>query len=67
VQIEAAREMARVKGGDVPDIGNLTAGEFSVSLEGEPPRRIGTPMSLSHHPSAPLTDEEVMLRARSRS
>ncbi|MEV6848250.1 ATP-binding protein [Actinoplanes sp. NPDC051411] len=66
-QIEAAREMARVKGGDVPDIGNLTAGEFYVALEGEPPYRTHTPMSLSHHPSAPLTDEEVMARARPRS
>jgi hypothetical protein len=65
-QIEAAREMARVKGGDVPDIGNLTAGEFYVALEGEAPHKTRTPMSLSYHPSAPLTDEEVMQRARSR-
>jgi hypothetical protein len=65
IQIEAAREMAKVKGGDVPDIGNLTAGEFYVALEGETPHRTRTPMSLSHHPSAPLTDEEVMRRARS--
>jgi DNA helicase HerA-like ATPase len=65
-QIEAAREMAKVKGGDVPDIGSLTAGEFYVALEGEVPHRTRTPMSLSYHPSAPLTDEEVMERARSR-
>ncbi|MFF5077386.1 ATP-binding protein [Actinoplanes sp. NPDC000266] len=64
VQIEAAREMAKVKGGDVPDIGNLTAGEFYIALEGEVPQRTRTPMSLSHHPSSPLTDEEVMARAR---
>jgi hypothetical protein len=64
VQIEAAREMAKVKGGDVPDIGNLTAGEFYIALEGEPPHRARTPMCLSHHPSSPLTDEEVMARAR---
>ncbi|MEU7750188.1 DUF87 domain-containing protein [Micromonospora sp. NPDC049171] len=63
-QIEAAREMAKAKGGDVPDIGNLTAGEFYVALEGEAPHKARTPMSLSHHPSSPLTDEEVMLRAR---
>jgi hypothetical protein len=66
VQIEAAREMAKVKGGDVPDIGNLTVGEFYVALEGEPPYKTHTPMSLSYHPRAPLTDEEVMRRARSR-
>jgi hypothetical protein len=64
IQIDAAREMARVKGGDVPDIGNLTAGEFYVALEGEVPHRMRTPMCLSHHPSSPLTDEEVMARAR---
>jgi hypothetical protein len=67
IQIEAAREMAKVKGGDVPDIGNLTAGEFYIALEGETPHKTHTPMSLSHHPSSPLTDEEVMRRARSRS
>jgi hypothetical protein len=66
IQIEAAREMAKVKGGDVPDIGNLTAGEFYIALEGEAPHRTRTPMSLSHHPSSPLTDEEVMQRARLR-
>ncbi len=64
VQIEAAREMAKVKGGDVPDIGNLTAGVFYIALEGEAPAKARTPMSLSHHPSSPLTEEEVMARAR---
>lgn len=64
VQIEAAREMAKVKGGDVPDIGSLTAGLFYLGLEGEVPIKVRTPMSLSHHPSSPLTDEEVMARAR---
>lgn len=63
-QIDAAREMAKVKGGDVPDIGNLTAGEFYIALEGEAPHKARTPMCLSHHPSSPLTDEEVMARAR---
>jgi hypothetical protein len=63
-QIDAAREMAKVKGGDVPDIGNLTAGEFYIALEGEAPHKTRTPMCLSHHPSSPLTDEEVMARAR---
>lgn len=64
VQIEAAREMAKVKGGDVPDIGNLTTGDFYIALEGEAPYRVRTPMCLSYHPSSPLTDEEVMARAR---
>ncbi|GID28222.1 ATP-binding protein [Paractinoplanes brasiliensis] len=64
VQIAAAQEMARVKGGEVPDIGALTFGEFYVALEGEPPQKINAPLCLSHHPSSPLTDEEVMDRAR---
>jgi len=64
IQIDAAREMAKVKGGDVPDIGNLVAGEFYIALEGEAPHKARTPMCLSHHPSSPLTDEEVMARAR---
>jgi len=64
VQIDAAREMAKVKGGDVPDIGNLTTGEFYIALEGETPHKARTPLCLSYHPSSPLTDEEVMARAR---
>jgi hypothetical protein len=64
VQIEAAREMAKVKGGDVPDIGNLTVGDFYIALEGEAPHKARTPMCLSYHPNSPLTDEEVMARAR---
>jgi hypothetical protein len=64
VQIEAAREMARVKGGDVRDIARLRTGEFYVALEGEAPRRLRTPLCLSHHPASPLTTEEVMARAR---
>ncbi|MFF5171775.1 ATP-binding protein [Micromonospora sp. NPDC000089] len=63
IQIEAAREMAKAKGGDVPDISRLTTGEFYLAAEGATPVKIRTPLSLSHHPSAPLTTEEVLLRA----
>ncbi|AQZ63731.1 unnamed protein product [[Actinomadura] parvosata subsp. kistnae] len=63
-QITAAQEMARARGGDVPDLGALTAGEFYLALEGEAPQKIRTPLCLSYHPSGPLTDEEVMARAR---
>ncbi|MFC0533903.1 ATP-binding protein [Phytohabitans kaempferiae] len=64
VQVDAAREMAKVKGGDVPDISRLRAGEFYVALEGEAPQKVRTPFCLSHHPPSPLTEEEVMARAR---
>jgi hypothetical protein len=64
VQIDHAREMARMKGGDVPDLARLTAGEFYVAVEGEPPQKVTTPLCLSHHPRAPLTTDEVLARAR---
>ncbi|WP_326556392.1 ATP-binding protein [Micromonospora sp. NBC_01796] len=64
IQIEAAREMAKAKGGDVPDISRLTVGEFYLAAEGAAPRKIRTPLSLSHHPRSPLTAEEVLVRAR---
>jgi len=64
VHIEAAREMARFKGGDVPDISRLTAGQFYLALEGEVFRKARTPLCLSHHPSSPLSAEDVVLRAR---
>ncbi|MCK9876549.1 DUF87 domain-containing protein [Frankia sp. Ag45/Mut15] len=63
-QVEVAREMAKAKGGDVPDISRLRTGEFYVALEGEAPRKIRTPLSLSYHPRGPLTTEEVVARAR---
>ncbi|MDY7090336.1 MAG: DUF87 domain-containing protein [Actinomycetota bacterium] len=64
IQIEAARDMAKAKGGDVPDISRLTTGEFYLAAEGAAPRKIRTPLSLTHHPRSPLTVEEVVERAR---
>ena len=63
VQIEAAREMARAKGGDVPGISQLRSGEFYVALEGRSFVKVRTPLCLSHHPKSPLTTEEVLARA----
>jgi DNA helicase HerA-like ATPase len=64
VQIDAAREMARAKGGDVPGISQLRTGEFFVALEGRSFAKVRTPLCLSHHPKSPLTTEEVLDRAR---
>jgi Helicase HerA, central domain len=64
IQVDAAREMAKMKGGDVPDLSRLTSGEFYVAVEGEPPQKVRTPMCLSHHPRSPLTNDEVLARAR---
>ncbi|MGN9906036.1 helicase HerA domain-containing protein [Phytohabitans sp. LJ34] len=66
IQIEAAREMAKAKGGDVPDVSRLSTGEFYVAAEGEAPQKVRTPLCLSHHPKSPLTTEEVLDRARAR-
>jgi hypothetical protein len=65
VQINAARDVARAKGGDVPGISQLRTGEFYVALEGEPFVKVRTPLCLTHHPKSPLTTEEVLTRARS--
>ncbi|BCB82938.1 ATP-binding protein [Phytohabitans suffuscus] len=64
VHIEAAREMARFKGGDVPDISRLTSGQFYVAVEGQPFRKARTPLCLSHHPASPLSSEDVIARTR---
>ncbi|WP_434741211.1 ATP-binding protein [Micromonospora sp. SH-82] len=64
VQVETAREMAKAKGGDVPDISRLGTGEFYLAAEGGAPVKIRTPLSLSHHPASPMTVEEVLDRAR---
>jgi hypothetical protein len=64
IQIDAAREMARAKGGDVPGVSQLRSGQFYVALEGERFRKVRTPLCLTHHPKSPLTTEEVLSRAR---
>ena len=64
VQIEAAREVARAKGGDLPGISQLRGGEFYVALEGSPFVKARTSLCLSHHPKSPLTQEEVIRYAR---
>jgi hypothetical protein len=64
VQIEAAREVARAKGGDLPGISQLRGGEFYVALEGASFAKMRTSLCLSHHPQSPLTQEEVIHYAR---
>jgi len=64
VQIEAAKEMARAKSGDVSDISRLGTGQFYASGEGFSFQKVQTPLCLSYHPRSPLTTEEVVQRAR---
>ena len=64
-QITTAQEMARAKGGLMPDISRLRAGNFYVAIEGEAFRRIVAPWCLSYHPASPLSPEEVVALATS--
>lgn len=63
-QIAVAREMARVKGGNVPDISKLRSGQFYLALEGNAFHKIQTPWCLSHHPPSPPTTDEVVALAQ---
>ncbi|MEO6087194.1 MAG: DUF87 domain-containing protein [Umezawaea sp.] len=63
-QVAAAKEMAAAKGSTVLDISRLNAGEFYAVGEGMPFRKVRSPMCLSHHPSSALTNEEVLVKAR---
>ncbi|KUI26670.1 AAA family ATPase [Mycobacterium sp. IS-1742] len=65
-QIAVAREMARVKGGLVPDISRLQSGTFYAALEGMSFHKIRTPLCLSHHPAGAPTAEEVLALAHER-
>ncbi len=63
VQIGAATELAQARGGDVPEVGALTAGVFYAATERRPFTKVNTPMCLTHHSDTPLTPEEVVTRA----
>ncbi|MCW2934987.1 MAG: hypothetical protein JWM19_5949 [Actinomycetia bacterium] len=63
VQIDAARDIARAKGGDVPDISRLSPGQFYVATDGTRLVKTATRLCLTHHPDGPLTEEEVIARA----
>ncbi|WP_019630421.1 ATP-binding protein [Actinomadura atramentaria] len=63
-QQAAARELARAKGGNAENIGGLGRGRFYVASEGLPFVLTKTPLCLTHHPSGPLTEDEILDRAR---
>ncbi len=66
-QIGAAREMAAQKGGDARSIARLRPGEFFAASDAVAFQRVRSPMCLSHHPRSPMTQEEVLELARSRT
>jgi hypothetical protein len=63
-QIATATEFAHVKGGRVPEISKLRAGNFYLATEGEAFHRIRAPWCLSYHPQSPPTTEEVLELAK---
>ncbi|GAA2143597.1 ATP-binding protein [Glycomyces algeriensis] len=64
--IEAVQDLARAKGGSVPDVSRLKAGEFYIASEGVAFRKTVVPMCLSHHPGSALSEQEVLDRAAQR-
>ncbi|NMO56455.1 DUF87 domain-containing protein [Actinoplanes sp. TBRC 11911] len=65
-QIDAAQEIARVKGSPIPDVGRLDRGEFYAAIEGAGFVKMRAPFCLSNHPPSPLTGDEVIQRAAAR-
>ena len=63
-QIAAAKDFASAKSGRVDDIASLGPGEFYVTSDELPLQKVRTRLCLSHHPPSPLTEEEVIGRAR---
>jgi hypothetical protein len=62
-QIAAVREIAAMKGGDVPDISRLKPGLFYIGSDTIALQKIATPNCLSYHPKSPLTPMEVLAMA----
>ncbi|MFC6093679.1 helicase HerA domain-containing protein [Saccharothrix lopnurensis] len=64
VQIQAASDLARAKGGRIDDVSRLPAGQFYGATEGTGLSKVQVPMCLSHHPPTALAEEEVLARAQ---
>ncbi|MEV4469892.1 AAA family ATPase [Nonomuraea sp. NPDC049504] len=64
LQIEAVRALALARGGSAERVGRLNTGEFYASSVDLSEVLIRTPLCLSYHPSAPLTEAEIIRRAR---
>lgn len=62
--IAVVAEAVAQRGGQPDAVSQLKTGQFYLSSETiSPPLRIRTPLCLSYHPAAPLSEEEVMHRA----
>nr|KOY49319.1 ATPase [Gordonia sp. NB41Y] len=63
-QINNAKELAARKGSQISDVGRLPAGTFYAAVDGGRFTKVATPLSLSHHPHSPPTEDEVVEIAR---
>src|SRR5262249_48922414 len=63
--IEATRELMNSKGGAASDIGKLSTGQFYFTTDGiARPVKLITPLCLTHHPANPLSEGDVVSRAK---
>ncbi|WP_113705401.1 helicase HerA domain-containing protein [Nonomuraea lactucae] len=62
-QISVVQALARARGGRADRVGRLDTGQFYTASESIPEVLIRTPQCLSHHPTGPLTEQEIMRRA----
>jgi hypothetical protein len=65
-QITAVKEIAAMKGGEVPDISRLKTGLFYIASDAIALQKISTPNCLSYHPKSPLTPMEVLAMASAK-
>ena len=63
-QTAAVKELARSRGGTASRVGKLERGQFYFATEGVSELLLQAPLCLSHHPPSPLTEPEIMARAR---
>ena len=63
--INVVQDQIRQRGGHGDDIAKLKRGQFYVASESlNPPIKVATSLCLSHHPSNPLDESEVLHRAQ---
>ncbi len=62
--IDTVQELLKDKGGNANDVAKLDRGMFYFATAPERPRKIGTSLCLSYHPSSPPSEAEVIEMAR---
>jgi DNA helicase HerA-like ATPase len=63
-QVAAVKDMVDAKQAKDLHVTELATGDFYLRAEGQPYRRVTTPLCLSNHPKSALTPEEVVALAR---